>query len=154
MRISDWSSDVCSSDLVADGDTVLVHGGTSGIGTMAIKLAALFGLTIIVTAGSDAKCAAARALGADHAINYKTQDFVAEVKAITGGAGVAAVLDMVGGDYVPRNLQCLADDGRHVSIAVQGGAMATIPVFERSEAHTSELQSLMRISYAVFCLQK
>src|SRR3546814_20813308 len=97
---------------------------------MAIKLATLFGLTIIVTAGSDAKCAAARALGADHAINYKTQDFVAEVKAITGGAGVAAVLDMVGGDYVPRNLQCLADDGRHVSIAVQGGAMATIPVFE------------------------
>src|SRR3546814_9518321 len=91
---------------------------------MAIKLATLFGLTIIVTAGSDAKCAAARALGADHAINYKTQDFVAEVKEITGGAGVAAVLDMIGGDYV------------------------------RSEEHTSELQSLMRISYAVFCLNK
>src|SRR3546814_16887371 len=76
---------------VADGDTVLVHGGTSGIGTMAIKLATLFGLTIIVTAGSDAKCAAARALGAEHAINYKNQDFVAAVKAITGGAGVGAV---------------------------------------------------------------
>src|SRR3546814_14722641 len=82
---------------VADGDTVLVHGGTSGVGTMAIKLATLFGLTIIVTAGSDAKCAAARALGADHAITYKTQDFVAEVKAHTGGAGVAAWLDMAGG---------------------------------------------------------
>jgi len=115
---------------VTEGDTVLVHGGTSGIGTMAIALANIFGLTIIVTAGSDEKCAAAKALGADHAINYKTQDFVAEVKAITGGAGVAAVLDMVGGDYVPRNLQCLADDGRHVSIAVQGGLTATIPIFE------------------------
>jgi NADPH2:quinone reductase len=114
----------------SEGDTVLVHGGTSGIGTMAISLANLFGLTIIVTAGSDEKCAAARALGADHAINYKTQDFVAEVKAFTGGKGVAVVLDMVGGDYVPRNLQCLGDDGRHVSIAVQGGLMATIPIFE------------------------
>lgn len=114
----------------SEGDTVLVHGGTSGIGTMAIGLANLFGLTIIVTAGSDEKCAAAKALGADHAINYKTQDFVAEVKAITGGKGVAVVLDMVGGDYLPRNLQCLADDGRHVSIAVQGGLTATIPIFE------------------------
>jgi len=113
-----------------EGDTVLVHGGTSGIGTMAIALANIFGLTIIVTAGSDEKCAAAKALGADHAINYRTEDFVARVKEITGGAGVAAVLDMVGGEYVARNLQCLADDGRHVSIAVQGGAMATIPVFE------------------------
>ena len=115
---------------VSDGDTVLVHGGASGIGTMAIKLAKLFDLTIIVTAGSDAKCAQAKAIGADHAINYKTEDFVDRVKHITGGKGVAAVLDMVGGDYVPRNLQCLADDGRHVSIAVQGGAEATIPIFE------------------------
>jgi len=113
-----------------EGDVVLVHGGTSGIGTMAIGLANLFGLIIIVTAGSDEKCAAAKALGADHAINYKTQDFVAEVKAITGGRGVAVVLDMVGGDYLPRNMQCLADDGRHVSIAVQGGLQATIPIFE------------------------
>lgn len=113
---------------VAGGDTVLVHGGTSGIGTMAIKLAKLFDLTIIVTAGSDEKCAKARAIGADHAINYKTQDFVEAVRALTGGAGVTAVLDMVGGDYVPRNLACLADDGRHVSIAVQRGAEATIPL--------------------------
>ncbi|UVO51103.1 NAD(P)H-quinone oxidoreductase [Sphingomonas sp. SUN019] len=113
-----------------EGDTVLVHGGTSGIGTMAIALANIFGLTIIVTAGSDEKCAAAKALGADHAINYRSEDFVARVKEITGGKGCAAVLDMVGGEYVARNLQCLADDGRHVSIAVQGGAMATIPVFE------------------------
>lgn len=113
-----------------EGDSVLVHGGTSGIGTMAIALANIFGLTIIVTAGSAAKCARALELGADHAINYKTQDFVERVKAITGGKGVTAVIDMVGGDYVPRNLQCLADDGRHVSIAVQGGAEATIPLFE------------------------
>jgi putative PIG3 family NAD(P)H quinone oxidoreductase len=113
-----------------EGDSVLLHGGTSGIGTMAIALANIFGLTIIVTAGSDAKCARALELGADHAINYRTEDFVERVKAITGGKGVTAVIDMVGGDYVPRNLQCLADDGRHVSIAVQGGAQATIPLFE------------------------
>jgi NADPH:quinone reductase-like Zn-dependent oxidoreductase len=109
---------------------MLVHGGTSGIGTMAIALANLFGLTIIVTAGSDAKCEAVRRIGADHAINYKTEDFVARVREITGGRGVNIVLDMVGGDYLPRNLQCLADDGRHVSIAVQGGMTATIPIFE------------------------
>ncbi|KQS05227.1 NAD(P)H-quinone oxidoreductase [Sphingomonas sp. Leaf357] len=114
----------------AEGDTVLVHGGTSGIGTMAIGLCNLFGVTVIVTAGSDDKCAAARKIGADHAINYKTEDFVARVKAITGGKGVQVVLDMVGGEYVPRNLQCLADDGRHVSIAVQGGMTATIPLFD------------------------
>ncbi|MFC3582037.1 NAD(P)H-quinone oxidoreductase [Sphingomonas hylomeconis] len=114
----------------AEGDTVLVHGGTSGIGTMAIGLCKLFGVTIIVTAGSDEKCAAAVALGADHAINYKDEDFVARVKTITEGRGVQVVLDMVGGDYVPRNLQCLGEDGRHVSIAVQGGAQATIPLFD------------------------
>lgn len=124
-----WTN-VFERGYATEGDSVLVHGGTSGIGTMAVGLGALFGLTIIVTAGSDEKCAAALALGAAHAINYKTQDFVAEVKAITGGKGVAVVLDMVGGDYVPRNLACLADDGRHVSIAVQGGMMATIPIFE------------------------
>ena len=113
-----------------EGDTVLVHGGTSGIGTMAIALGNLFGLTVIVTCGSDDKCDAALKLGAAHAINYRTQDFVARVKDVTEGRGVAAVLDMVGGDYVPRNLQCLADDGRHVSIAVQGGATAMIPLFD------------------------
>lgn len=114
----------------SDGDTVLVHGGTSGIGTMAISLCKLFGVTVIVTAGSDEKVAACLAHGADHAINYRTEDFVERVKALTGGRGVDVVLDMVGGDYVARNLKCLADDGRHVSIAVQGGAMATVPVFE------------------------
>jgi NADPH2:quinone reductase len=133
-----------------EGDTVLVHGGTSGIGTMAIALCNLFGVTIIVTAGSDAKCAAAKALGADHAINYKTQDFVAEVKAITGGSGCAVVLDMVGGDYVPRNMQCLGDDGRHVSIAVQGGLMATVPIFEIMRRRLTLTGSTLRPRDAAF----
>ncbi len=114
----------------SEGDSVLVHGGTSGIGTMAIALCGLFGVTIIVTAGSAEKCAAALRLGADHAIDYRAEDFVARVRDITGGRGVQVVLDMVGGDYVPRNLACLADDGRHVSIAVQGGSSATVPIFE------------------------
>ena len=114
----------------ADGDTVLVHGGTSGIGTMAIKLGALFGLDVIVTCGSDDKCAAAIELGAAHAINYRTADYAEAVDRLTEGKGVAVVLDMVGGDYVPRNLKCLADDGRHVSIAFQRGATAEIPIVD------------------------
>ncbi len=114
----------------ADGDTVLVHGGTSGIGTMAILLGNLFGLRVIVTAGSDAKCARALEIGAAAAINYRTQDFVEDVKRLTDGAGVAVVLDMVGGDYVPRNLSCLADDGRHVTIAVQRGVKAEISLVD------------------------
>jgi putative PIG3 family NAD(P)H quinone oxidoreductase len=109
-----------------DGETLLVHGGTSGIGTMAIALCRLFGLPVIVTCGSDEKCAAAEALGVARAINYRSADFVEEVKDFTGGRGVDVVLDMVGGDYVPRNLQCLAEDGRHVSIAVQRGATAEL----------------------------
>ena len=114
----------------ADGDIVLVHGGTSGIGTMAIGLGKLFGLTVIVTAGSEEKCSAARAIGADYAIDYRTQDFVAEVQAITGGRGVDVVLDMIGGDYFARNLRCLADDGRHVSIAAQRGPEATFQIWD------------------------
>jgi NADPH:quinone reductase len=109
-----------------EDESILVHGGTSGIGTMAIKLGKLFGLTVIVTCGSDDKCAAALALGADHAINYATADFVEEVKKITSGQGVHIVLDMVAGSYVPRNLACLHEDGRHVTIAVQGGMAAEI----------------------------
>ena len=114
----------------ADGDTVLVHGGTSGIGTMAILLGNLFGLEVIVTCGSADKCAAAKAIGAAHAINYREADFVEAVKQATGGKGVNVVLDMVGGDYLSRNLQCLADDGRHVSIAFQRGAVAEVPIME------------------------
>ena len=109
-----------------DGETLLVHGGTSGIGTMAIKLARLFGLTVIVTCGSEGKCAAARALGADHAIDYNAEDFVAAVKEITRGKGVELCLDMVAGSYTQRNLDCLAEDGRLVTIAVLGGAQATL----------------------------
>ena len=105
----------------ADGDWVLVHGGTSGIGTMAISLAKLFGLKMIVTCGTDEKCARALELGADAAVNYGTQDFVEEVHRVTQRAGVDIIIDMVGGDYLPRNLACLAEEGRHVSIAVQRG---------------------------------
>ena len=112
----------------AEGDRVLVHGGTSGIGTMAIKLGNLFGLEVIVTCGSDEKCVAAIELGAAHAINYATTDFVDAVQRWTEGAGVAVVLDMVGGDYLPKNLACLADDGRHVSISFQRGATAEIAI--------------------------
>jgi NADPH:quinone reductase len=112
----------------APGETVLVHGGTSGIGTMAIALCKLFDVTIIVTCGSADKCARALELGATHAIDYSASDFVEEVARITGGKGVNAVLDMVGGDYVPRNIACLAEDGRHVTIAVQRGIKAEINV--------------------------
>ena len=112
----------------SDGEWVLVHGGTSGIGTMAITLGRLFGLKVVVTCGSDEKCASAEKLGAAKAINYRTKDFVAEVKTLTNGEGVSVVLDMVGGDYVPRNLACLAEDGRHVSIAFQRGARAEVDI--------------------------
>jgi len=108
------------------GETLLVHGGTSGIGVTAIQLGKAFGATVIATAGSSDKCRACLELGADHAIDYKTQDFVAEVQRITAGRGVDVVLDMVAGGYVARNLQCLADDGRAVIIAVQGGTKAEI----------------------------
>lgn len=114
----------------SDGETLLVHGGTSGIGSMACLLGKLFGLTVIVTCGDAEKCAAALAIGADHAIDYKASDFVDEVARITGGRGVELVLDMVAGDYVARNLKCLADDGRHVTIAVQGGVRAEINMAE------------------------
>ena len=110
----------------ADGDAVLVHGGTSGIGTMAIALGNLFGLTVIVTCGTDEKCAKALDFGAAAAINYQTQDFVEEALRLTSGRGVAVVLDMVGGDYLPRNLAALAEEGRHVSIAVQRGSKAEV----------------------------
>jgi putative PIG3 family NAD(P)H quinone oxidoreductase len=114
----------------ADGDTVLVHGGTSGIGTMAIALGKLFGVKVIVTCGSDDKCARALAIGAAAAINYRTHDFVAEVGRLTAGRGLAVVLDMVGGDYLPRNLACLAEEGRHVSIAFQRGPKAEVSIVD------------------------
>jgi len=112
--------------LARDGETLLVHGGTSGIGSMAAMLGRIFGLTVIVTCGGPDKCAAALEIGAAHAIDYRAADFVAEVQRITDGRGVDIVLDMVSGDYVARNMKCLAENGRHVTIAVQGGAKADI----------------------------
>lgn len=109
-----------------EGETLLVHGGTSGIGTMATMLGKAFGLRVITTCGDEAKCAASRALGADLSINYRDADFVDEVKTFTAGKGVEIILDMVSGSYVPRNLKCLAEDGRHVTIAVLGGMSAEL----------------------------
>jgi NADPH2:quinone reductase len=103
-----------------------VHGGSSGIGVTAIQLGKAMGARVLVTAGSDEKCAACLALGADHAINYRTSDFVSELARITQGQGVQVILDMVAGSYVSRNLACLADDGRLVIIAVQGGVKAEV----------------------------
>lgn len=112
------------------GDSVLVHGGSSGIGVTAIQLAKAFDMTVYVTVGTVAKCAACLQLGADAAINYREQDFVAEVRNLTHGRGVDIVLDIVGGDYVPRNIACLAENGRHVSIGVQNGVQATLNMFD------------------------
>ena len=118
-----WSNVFDRARLQA-GETQLVQGGSSGIGVTAIQLARARGATVIITAGSDEKCAACLALGAHHAINYKSQDFVAEVQRITEGRGVDVVLDMVAGPYVAREVECLAEDGRIVIIAVQGGVKA------------------------------
>ena len=134
----------------ADGDWVLIHGGTSGIGTMAIKLGALFGLEVIVTCGSDEKCAAAIELGAAHAINYKTTDFVDAVQRWTEEKGVAVVLDMVGGDYVPRNMACMADDGRHVSIAFQRGAKAEVSIVDMMRRRLTLTGSTLRARELAF----
>jgi NADPH:quinone reductase len=114
-----WSN-VFDRGRLQAGETFMVQGGTSGIGVTAIQMAKALGATVIATAGSDEKCAACVKLGADHAVNYKTQDFAAEAKKITGG-GVNVILDMVAGAYVAREVECLAEDGRLVIIAVQGG---------------------------------
>ena len=120
-----WSNvfDRCA---LADGETLLVQGGTSGIGVAAIQLAAALGHRVFATAGSDEKARACEALGAERGINYRTEDFVAVVKELTDGKGVDVILDMVGGDYLPREIDCLADDGRIGLIAVQGGSKATL----------------------------
>ncbi len=115
-----WSN-VFDRGRLQAGETLLIQGGTSGIGVTAIQMAKAAGAKVIATTGSDDKCKACLALGADHAINYKTTDFVAEAKRLTGGAGVDVILDMVAGDYVAREVEALAEDGRLVIIAVQGG---------------------------------
>ena len=118
-----WSN-VFDRAQLQTGETLLVQGGSSGIGVTAIQMAKAMGATVIVTAGSDEKCAACLALGADHAINYKTHDFAAEAMHLTNGKGVDVVLDMVAGEYVAREVDCLAEDGRLVIIALQGGTKA------------------------------
>lgn len=128
----------------SEGDWVLVHGGTSGIGTMAITLGRLFGLKVIVTCGSDEKCSRARETGAAAAINYKDQDFAEEVRRLTGGRGAEVVLDMVGGDYLPRNISCLAEEGRHVSIATQRGATAELNIMDMMRRRLTLTGSTLR----------
>ena len=120
-----WSN-VFERGALKPGESLLVQGGSSGIGVTAIQIAKALGATVLVTAGSDEKCQACLALGADHAINYKTADFAEEVKRITDGKGVNVILDMVAGAYVAREVACLAEDGRLVFIAVQGGVKAEI----------------------------
>lgn len=127
-----------------EGDTVLVHGGTSGIGVTSILLAKAFGLRVFVTCGSDEKCASARTLGADLAINYRTEDFADVALKATGGRGVDIVLDMVGGDYVPKNLSALADDGRHVSIAFQRGPRAELDLTQVMRRRLTLSGSMLR----------
>lgn len=120
-----WSNVFDRAHLQA-GETLLIQGGSSGIGVTAIQLAKAMGAQVIVTAGSDEKCAACLALGADHAINYKTHDFQAEVKRLTAEQGVNVILDMVAGSYVAKEIECLSEDGRLVIIAVQGGVKSEI----------------------------
>ena len=120
-----WSN-VFGRAALKPGETLLIHGGSSGIGTTAIQIAHALGSPVIVTAGSDEKCGACEVLGADHAINYRERDFVEAVKEITDGRGVDVILDMVGGDYVQRNLKALAEDGRLVNIAFLNGSKVEV----------------------------
>ena len=120
-----WSNVFDRAHLLPN-ETLLVHGGSSGIGTTAIQLAKAFHAKVIVTAGSEAKCQFCMELGADAAINYKEQDFVEEINRLTDSKGVDVILDMIGGDYFPRNLKCMASDARLVQIAIQNGAKAEI----------------------------
>ena len=120
-----WSN-VFDRGRLQSGETLLVQGGSSGIGVTAIQMARAMGARVMVTAGSDEKCAACLALGADHAINYQTHDFAAEVKRLTAGQGVNVILDMVAGNYVAKEIECLSEDGRLVIIGVQGGVKSEI----------------------------
>ncbi|QZH76144.1 MAG: NAD(P)H-quinone oxidoreductase [Erythrobacter sp.] len=133
-----------------DGEVLLVHGGTSGIGTMAITLAKLFEMTVITTSGSDEKCAAALAMGADHAINYRTEDFSARVLELTGARGADVILDVVAGSYTQRNLDCLAEDGRLVVIATLGGPKSEINLIKLMVKRQSITGSTMRARSDVF----
>ena len=143
---------------LAAGESILIHGGSSGIGTMAIQLAHALGARVLATAGSAEKCAACESLGAERAINYRTTDFVAAVREATGGRGVSVVLDMVGGEYLQRNIDCLAMDGRLVQIGVLEGVKSQInmmPVLQRrlwitgSTLRARSIQEKAAIAHAV-----
>jgi NADPH:quinone reductase len=123
-----WSN-VFDRGRLQSGESFLVHGGSSGIGTTAIQLAKAFGARVFATAGSAEKCRACTELGADRAIDYREEDFVAVIKDMTDGKGVDVVLDMVGGDYIPRSIDCMAVEGRHVSIAFLQGGKVTVDFF-------------------------
>jgi len=129
---------------LAPGETLLVQGGSSGIGTTAIQMARATGNRVFATAGSDEKCAACVKLGAEKAINYKTQDFLEEVKAATGGKGVNVILDMVGGDYFPKELKCLADDGRLAFIAFLRGPKTELDINELMRRRLTVTGSTLR----------
>jgi NADPH2:quinone reductase len=133
-----WNNVFVRGQLKA-GETLLVHGGASGIGTTAIQMAKAFGARVIVTAGSDDKCQACRELGADQAVNYKTRDFLTEIR-----GGVDVVLDMVGGDYVPKNIQLLKEGGRHVSIAFQRGTKAEFDIVQIMQKRLTITGSTLR----------
>lgn len=141
---------------LAPGESLLVQGGSSGIGVTAVQMAVATGNRVLVTAGSDDKCAACVALGADKAINYRSQDFVVEVKTATGGKGVDVILDMVGGDYVPRELKCLAEEGRLVFIAFQRGMKTELDLNELMRRRLTLTGSTLRprsVEYKGFIAQ-
>lgn len=138
---------------LADDEVLLVHGGASGIGTTAIQIARALGHKVYVTVGSDERAAAVEALGATRAINYKTQDFVEEIKALTDGKGVNVVLDMVSGEYINRDIKCLADDGRIVIIAQLGGSKATIDTSQVMRRRLTITGSTLRPRSAAFKTQ-
>jgi NADPH2:quinone reductase len=138
-----WSN-VFDRGQLQPGETLLVHGGSSGIGTTAIQLAKAFGGKVIVTAGSAEKCRFCLELGADAAINYREQDFVSAIAQLTHGAGVSVILDMIGGDYFPRNLKCLAVEGRLVQIAVQKGAKSEINLWAIASKRLTVTGSTLR----------
>ncbi|HWI35095.1 MAG TPA: NAD(P)H-quinone oxidoreductase [Burkholderiales bacterium] len=144
-----WSN-VYDRGRLAPGESLLVQGGTSGIGVTAIQMAAALGNRVFATAGSDDKVAACVRLGAEKAFNYKTQDWVAEVRAATGGKGVNVILDMVGGDYVPRELKCLAEEGRLVFIAFLRGPKTELPIVDVMSKRLTITGSTLRPRNAEF----
>ena len=144
-----WSN-VYDRGRLAPGESLLVQGGTSGIGVTAIQMAAALGNRVFATAGSDDKVAACVRLGAEKAFNYKTQDWVAEVRAATGGKGVNVILDMVGGDYVPKELKCLAEEGRLVFIAFLRGPKTEIPIVDVMSKRLTITGSTLRPRNAEF----